>query len=150
MRRMIEEICRLSGILENNSGFRLAINFVDTATICQLNRDFVGHEGSTDVISFNYDTNGDSLNDDIDGELFICTNTAEEAAKRLKREFSDEIVLYIVHGILHISGEADSTVSERRRMRYLERKIIAELVKSFNFAEIFPGNSKCFLHLERM
>ena len=139
---MIEEICRLCNLLESNPGFRLAINFVDTATICQLNKDFVGHEGSTDVISFNYDTGADSSNDDIDGELFICTDTAETVSKRLKRKFADELTLYIIHGLLHISGEEDSTASERRRMRCLERKIIAELVKSFNFSEIFPNRSK--------
>lgn len=142
MKRMIEEICRLCGLLKGKSEFRLAINFVDTATICQLNKDFVGHEGSTDVISFNYDTDGDSSNDDIDGELFICTDTAETAAKRLKKKFSDEITLYIVHGILHISGEDDSTASERRRMRFLERKVILELTKSFNFNKIFPERFK--------
>lgn len=141
MNRMVEELCRICGLLESNPFFRLAINFVDTATICQLNKDFVGHEGSTDVISFNYSTDKDSSNDDIDGELFICTDTAESAAKRLNRKFSEEIALYIVHGILHISGEDDSTVSERRRMRCLERKIIAKLVKSFNFSEIFPERS---------
>lgn len=139
MKRMIQRACELSGLLDDNPDFILAVNFVDTRTICRLNRQFVGHEGPTDVISFNYGT--DSSND-IDAELFICTDTAENAAKRLKRSFSDEVSLYIIHGILHISGEEDSTASERKRMRRLEQMVLSNLGRTFDSGEIFPERRK--------
>lgn len=142
MGRMLEKACSLCGLLKDNPGFRLAVNFVDTDTICRINREFVGHEGTTDVISFNYGLEDDLCTDVADAELFICTDTAKSVADRLKGTFSDEVVLYLVHGILHVSGEDDGTATERRRMRSLERKIICELRKFFDFGEIFPERSK--------
>jgi len=139
---MIEKACAICGLLGDNADFSLAVNFVDTETICRINREFVGHEGTTDVISFNYTVQDDPCLDDVNAELFICTDTAELAAKSLKRSFSDEIVLYLVHGILHISGEDDLTPPDRKRMRRLEKKVISELRKSFDFSGIFPERIK--------
>jgi rRNA maturation RNase YbeY len=142
MDRMIEKACAICGLLDGNPGFRLAVNFVDSETICRINREFVGHEGPTDVISFNYTVQGDPCPDDINAELFICTDTAEMAAKSLKKRFSDEIALYMVHGILHISGEDDLTPRDRKRMKGLEKKVLSELRKSFDFTVIFPESGK--------
>jgi probable rRNA maturation factor len=139
---MIEKTCNICGLLDKNSDFSIAVNFVDTDTICRINEEFVGHKGTTDVISFNYTVKGDICPDDINAELFICTDTAELVAKRLKKKFSDEITLYLVHGILHVSGEDDLTPADRRRMRRLERKVLAELRKSFDFNMIFPERRK--------
>jgi len=136
---MIQKACEICGLLECSPRYSIAINFVDTDTISRINREFVGHEGTTDVISFNY---GTGSGNDVNAELFICSDTAETAAKRLKRRYSDEIALYIVHGILHVSGEEDTTAAERRRMRRLERKTMSELAKSFDFGEIFPEHRK--------
>ena len=136
---MIEKACAICGLLDDNAGFSLAVNFVDTETICRINSEFVGHEGTTDVISFNYKVHGDPCPDDVNAELFICTDTAELAAKSLKKSFSDEIALYLVHGILHISGEDDLTPSDRKRMRRLEQKMLSELGKTFDFSAVFPG-----------
>jgi probable rRNA maturation factor len=81
----------------------------------------------------------DPCPDDVDAEIFICTDTAEQAAKSLKRRFSDEIALYLVHGILHVSGEDDLIPKDRKRMRGLERKVLSELRKTFDFEIIFPA-----------
>jgi rRNA maturation RNase YbeY len=140
--RMIEEACAICGLLDDNPHFRIAVNFVDSETICRINREFVGHEGTTDVISFNYAVKGVSFKDDIEAELFICTDTADLVAKRMDRRFSDEIALYIVHGILHISGFDDLNPVDRRRMRRMERKVLSELRKSFDFSVVFPERRK--------
>ncbi|MFA6568926.1 MAG: rRNA maturation RNase YbeY [Victivallales bacterium] len=138
MNRMIEKACHICGLLDNNPDFSIAVNFVDTETICRINREFVGHEGTTDVISFNYTIKGNPCPDDINAELFICTDTAELAAKNLKKKLSDEIALYIVHGILHVSGEDDLTPPDRKKMRRLEKKVLSELRNTFDFGVIFP------------
>ena len=139
MNRMIEKACAICGLLDKNPAFSIAVNFVDAKTICRINREFVGHEGTTDVISFNYMDPCNPCPDDIDAEIFICTDTAEQAAKSLKRRFSDEIALYLVHGILHVSGEDDLIPKDRKRMRGLERKVLSELRKTFDFEIIFPA-----------
>ena len=142
MDRMIEKACNICGLLDGNPDFTMAVNFVDSETISRINRDFVGHEGTTDVISFNYTVKDDPCPDDINAELFICTDTAELAAERLKKEFSDEIALYVIHGILHVSGQDDLTPPDRKRMRGLENKVLSELRKSFDFKVIFPERRK--------
>lgn len=142
MNRMIEKACDACGLLENNTDFSIAVNFVDSETICRVNKEFVGHEGTTDVISFNYSVEGEACPDDVNAELFICTDTADLAAVRLKKKFSDEIALYIVHGILHVSGEDDLSPHDRRRMRRLEKKVLSSLRKSFDFDVIFPKCGK--------
>ncbi len=138
MNRMIGKACEICGLLDDNPDFSIAVNFVDSKTICRINKEFVGHEGTTDVISFDYRTQDDPCPDDVNAELFICTDTASLVAKRLKKKFHDEIALYIVHGILHISGEDDLTPPDRKRMRGLENKVLSELCKSFDFSVIFP------------
>ncbi len=142
MNRMIEKACKICGLLDGNPDFSMAVNFVDSETICRINREFVGHEGTTDVISFNYSAGGDLCPNDIDAELFICPDTAELVAKSLKKKFSDEIALYIVHGILHISGEDDLTPADRKRMRKMEKKVLLELRESFDFTVVFPERGK--------
>ena len=132
MHRMVEKACDICGLLDDNPDFSIAVNLVDSETICRINREFVGHEGTTDVISFNYTVPGEPCPDDINAELFICTDTAELVAKRLKNKFSDEIALYIVHGILHISGQDDLTPPDRKKMRGLEKKVLSSLRKSFD------------------
>ena len=132
MHRMVEKACDICGLLDDNPSFSIAVNFVDSETICRINRDFVGHEGTTDVISFNYTVQGAPCLDDINAELFICTDTAELVAKRLGKKFFDEIALYIVHGIIHISGQDDLTPSDRKKMRVLEKKVLSCLGKSFD------------------
>lgn len=138
MNRMIEKACDACGLLKNSPDFRIAVNFVDSETISRINREFVGHEGTTDVISFNYSVEGDACPDDVNAELFICTDTAALVAKRLKKKFSEEVALYVVHGILHVSGEDDLNPRDRKRMRRLEREVLSELHKSFDFSVVFP------------
>ncbi len=135
MKKLVQRACDLCGLLDNNQNFRIAINFVDIDTISKLNRQYVRHEGPTDVISFNY---GKSCENDIDAELFICTDVADEASRRLNRNFSDEVALYVIHGILHVSGEEDETPVQKRRMRRLEAELISDICRKFNFRKIFP------------
>ena len=116
----------------------ISISFVGPETIMQINRQFVNHTGLTDVISFDYRNEDLSQNSDIVAELIIHPGMAVlEASKRKHSSFAYEMVLYLVHGILHIAGENDLTPKERTRMRRKERKIIKELQNQFFFETIF-------------
>jgi probable rRNA maturation factor len=118
----------------------VTLNFVTDRTMTQVNEDFLGHEGTTDVISFCYLENEEPLMpDDTVIELVICADTAmREGTARPDSTYAEELVLYIVHGLLHAAGEDDLTPEPRRRMRQREAEVMSALKEKFIFEEIFP------------
>lgn len=118
---------------------KISVAFVSLSKIAKINEEFVGHKGSTDVISFDY-RNADILHDDyaVIAELIVSYEKAFfEAQKRENTSFAEELTLYIVHGLLHIYGFDDLTPKERRKMRRAERNVISALNMEFDLSEIF-------------
>lgn len=115
------------------------IAFVNDRAMAQINEGFVGHEGTTDVITFCYLEGDEPLFDgDIAVDLFICVDFAErEGAKRKNSSYARELALYIVHGLLHSAGEDDLDAVSRKRMRRREREVMKVLEKEFEFEMIF-------------
>ncbi len=133
MRRIVE-IAKLD-ISENQT---ISISFVGPKTIAKVNKDFVNHSGLTDVISFDYRDPYFPYENDFAAELIIHPGMAvRESAVRKNSSFAYEMVLYLVHGILHIAGENDLSPKERTRMRKRERFVIKKLQKEFIFESIF-------------
>ena len=121
----------------------LSINFVGPKVISKINEQFVSHQGITDVISFDYrEPDSEEKNkfqdEEVAGELFIYPGAAYlEGEKRKKSYFAYEMTLYIVHGILHLSGEDDLDPVSRSRMRRKERTIMKKLTSKFDLRSIF-------------
>jgi probable rRNA maturation factor len=61
------------------------------------------------------------------GEIVVCVPCAYREARSRGIEPLAEVVLYVVHGTLHLLGEDDGTVPRARRMRRLELGILADL-----------------------
>lgn len=119
----------------------LVINiiFVGDLAMARLNRDFVGHEGTTDVVTFSYLEGGEPLFDgDTAVDLLVCVDVAErEGGRRAGSSYARELTLYIVHGLLHTAGEDDLDGAARKRMRRREREIMTVLEKEFEPEKIF-------------
>jgi len=98
---------------------QLSIAVVDDATIARLNAAYHGVTGATDVLSFHY---GEGH-----CELIVSVERAGIQAKQFRTTAASELVLYIVHGILHLHGFDDLVPAKRRRMRAAERRVIASL-----------------------
>jgi len=118
------------------------IAFVNDREMAKINANYVGHEGTTDVITFCYLESDDELFDgDIAVDLFVCPVVAErEGAKRKNSTYARELALYIVHGLLHSAGEDDLDAASRKRMRRREREVMKELEKEFELENIFINN----------
>jgi probable rRNA maturation factor len=115
--------------------------FAGDRAMARINRDFVGHEGTTDVITFNY-LEGDELPgaDETAVELVICPDVAcREGASRRDSSYGRELALYVVHGILHCSGYDDLEPEARSKMRRAERRVMKALGAEFDFDEVFPS-----------
>lgn len=94
----------------------LSIVFLNDREMAGFNWDFLKHEGPTDIITFDYH-NGSA-------ELLISLDTAKDAAKENDQTFEEELLLYIVHGVLHLAGFKDKTAKDSRKMRREERSVL--------------------------
>jgi probable rRNA maturation factor len=110
----------------------LGINLVGTREMTLINKTFLKHEGSTDVISFDYDDSELELH----GELFVCVDEAVLQAKNFKTSWQSEIVRYIVHGVLHLLDHDDLKPALRRKMKREEDRLVRLVAKKFSLAQI--------------
>ncbi|MBP3228245.1 MAG: phosphoribosylamine--glycine ligase [Bacteroidaceae bacterium] len=99
---------------------QLAYIYASPARMLEVNRQYLGHDFDTDVITFDY-TEGDRLG----GDIYICPATVADNARRFATTFDDELRRVTVHGLLHLCGLADKTAAERARMRQAEDEALA-------------------------
>lgn len=97
----------------------LSVNFIDSSQIKQINSEYLDHNSSTDILSFNYS----GSNNNLDGELFISYPDAEINSKKYKVTLNQELNRLIIHGILHLLGYNDTTKSEKKIMKSLENQL---------------------------
>ncbi len=103
----------------------LGIVLTDHAAVHRLNRDFLGHDYETDVVSFPLDEDAVAERV-IDGEVYVDLDTAAERAPEFGATFEHEAARYVLHGLLHLMGHDDATDAERAAMRALEDRYLAE------------------------
>ncbi len=105
------------------SSGEIGIRVTDDATIHQINRKHLGHDYPTDVISFGYHADAPQ----IEGELIVSVDTARRRASELGWNADHELLLYIVHGVLHLTGMDDHAADDRSAMRMAEEGVMLEL-----------------------
>jgi len=118
---------------------QLEINLVAAPEMAALNETFLDHEGSTDVITFDYSPPGPRTPDPrpgIHGEIFVCIDDAIAQAKQFKTTWPTETARYVVHGVLHLLGHDDLRADLRRRMKREENRLLRGLAKKFSLAQI--------------
>lgn len=87
----------------------------------EVNRQFLGHDYYTDVITFDY-TSGKTLN----GDIFISLDTVRSNAEMVGAPFEEELRRIIIHGILHLTGQGDKTPETKAQMTEKEEKALAK------------------------
>ena len=101
----------------------LYITFIDDAEMTRQNKLLLGRRGATDVIAC--DLSGGPGPDEIIGELIVSAETAKRASKRLGIGYEDELLRYVAHGILHLSGYDDETDTDRDKMWSRQEELLA-------------------------
>ena len=91
--------------------------FVDDEHILQTNRDFLGHDYYTDIITFDY-CEGDTLH----GDIVISLDTVRTNAEKFGKTYDEELHRVIIHGILHLCGINDKGPGEREIMEQAENR----------------------------
>lgn len=138
LRRLTRRAAELAG-LTTDFPWDLEISFVNDRAMAVYNEEIVGHTGTTDVITMSYFDDPEGLfPGDIALELIVNPFAALREGTKRPGGYAREIVLYIVHGMLHAAGEDDLDPVARRRMRKREREVMSQLAVEYNFEEIFP------------
>ena len=87
-----------------------------------VNREFLGHDYYTDVITFDYST-ASTLN----GDIFISLDTVRSNAEMVGVRFEDELMRILIHGVLHLTGQGDKTPETKAQMTEKEEKALKKL-----------------------
>jgi probable rRNA maturation factor len=109
----------------------LSLVFLTDAALAQLHGDFLADPTTTDVITFE---GNQALG--AAGEICVSADTAAAYAKKHRRVFSVELLLYVVHGWLHLAGYDDLQPAKKRIMRRAEARAMA-LLASARLAPVF-------------
>jgi probable rRNA maturation factor len=110
----------------------LSVALVDSRTISRLHRQFLGVGGPTDVLTFPLETSGRPPRA-VSGEVVLCVPLARRRAAANGIGDADELLLYALHGLLHLSGYEDATAKGFGRMHRAEDHIL----KSIGVGPIF-------------
>ncbi|MFT5126903.1 MAG: putative rRNA maturation factor [Rhodothermales bacterium] len=115
----------------------IAVSIVDNDTIRGMNEQFLSHEGPTDVITFDYREDDDEDGPRTAGEIIVSSDYAAAAAAKFGNTVSAELALYVVHGLLHLSGCDDHEEADRVEMRRREAECLTVLTEQFDLDRIF-------------
>jgi probable rRNA maturation factor len=143
------ELCRAALSDEGVRGLaEVSLIFTSDATMADLNEQFMGKKGPTDVLSFPIDAEPDPTGRVPDaggtgpgepptpeipqlvGDIVICPSVAAANAVEHECSFDDEIALLIVHGVLHLRGWDHVLDEEAERMEARERELLARHYRS--------------------
>jgi len=137
-RRLKQIIAGLFAELEITEA-ELGINLVGAREMTLVNENFLQHEGSTDVITFDHLDPRSQTPDprpQLHGELFVCVDEAVLQARQFGTNWQSEMVRYVVHGVLHLNGHDDREAAARRKMKRAENRLMALLAKRFSLAQM--------------
>lgn len=94
--------------------------FTDDEKLYEINREFLGHDYYTDIITFNYNE-GKTVN----GEIYISVDRVKDNAVNLSVKLKSEIRRVIFHGFLHLCGYDDTNPELKNRMTEREEMYLA-------------------------
>lgn len=130
LRQMVRVL--LAEIIEAES-YQLGIHLVEPDEMAQVNWDYLQHEGSTDVITFDYraEVPAGEVVPEVYGELYICLADAVKQAREFQVHWTDELARYVVHGVLHLRGFDDLDPANRKVMKREENRLVKALAARF-------------------
>ena len=97
-------------------GRDLSIVFVAPARMRAINRKYLKHDYVTDVLSFDL---GGKIS-----EIIVCPQIAFANAKIYRTSVRNEMIMYVIHGILHLAGFDDHSEKDIDQMRRMEMKLL--------------------------
>jgi probable rRNA maturation factor len=120
LEQMIGRAVRTAAQLQGFQYGQIGVLITNDAAIHEINLQHLSHDYPTDVISFDYRGNDGS----VEGELVVSLCTARRSAQEIGWDWQSELLLYVIHGTLHICGLHDTTEVQQQQMRSAERTVL--------------------------
>lgn len=134
------EASRSSGQVGRSAqrGSEIVIFLVGATEMARLNRSHLGHVGATDVITFDYGPPelGRTNSTGLRGDIFICLDEARRQSRHFNCTWQEEVVRYLVHGLLHLRGYDDREPAARRAMKRQENRLLGHLAAAFPLSQL--------------
>ncbi len=105
------------------SSMDVSLAIVDDPTIHELNREHLEHDWPTDVITFVFEQSDDH----VEGEIIASADTAARLSQSAGWTPEDELLLYVIHGLLHLAGLDDVEPEDQQKMRHAEYRCLLHL-----------------------
>ena len=116
----------------------ISIAIVDDARMHALNRQYLAHDYPTDVLSFVLEHDPDEQR--LEGEIIVSAEYAAREAIPYGWTTDDELLLYVIHGALHLVGHDDKTAEGVKSMRAAETGYLATFGLTHRFEQ--PNQSE--------
>ena len=99
--------------------------FCDDEKILAVNHEFLQHDYYTDIITFDYTTRTR-----VNGDIYISLDTVKSNAEQVGATFLQELYRIIIHGLLHLTGQADKTPETKAQMTAKEEDALKKLAST--------------------
>jgi probable rRNA maturation factor len=105
----------------------MSIVLTDDAQLHELNREYLGIDAPTDVLSFPSDEEDPETGTPYLGDILISIPRAKQQAKAAGHPVEAEVQLLVVHGTLHLLGHDHAEAAEKARMWQAQSEVMAKL-----------------------
>ena len=112
------------------------IKLMTNSEIRKVNKEFLGRDCATDVISFSYLDEPVAEQDKRDedspvllGEVAVSFEMASQRCREYKKSFKSELALYIIHGVLHVFGYDDQKKTSRQKMEKKQKEYLKKYMR---------------------
>lgn len=116
----ITEWLNVISYLENKEIENLNFIFCTDAYLLSMNKKQLKHNFYTDIITFDY-----SEKSKLSGDIFISIDRVKDNAKIFSVSFPNELRRVMAHGVLHLCGYKDKTISDSKKMKRKEEEALA-------------------------
>ena len=110
----VKQVVEEAGIVTGD----VSVAVVDDRTIHELNIQYLNHDYPTDVLSFVLEY----AEEHLEGEIVVSADTAVDLAKDYGWDWQNELLLYVIHGSLHLVGYDDKNTEAKVGMQEAERR----------------------------
>ena len=128
---LLERAARAALVQQSAHG-DLTIVLTDDAQLHELNRDYLGVDAPTDVLSFPASETDPETGASYLGDILLSVPRTEAQARTAGHPLADEAQLLVVHGVLHLLGHDHAKAREKAKMW----KAQAEILKSLGLGHV--------------
>jgi len=103
----------------------MTVRLVDQPEMAQLNRDYRGKDGTTNVLSFAFDVDPD-IELMLLGDVVICHQVLVAEARQQNKSLHDHYAHMVTHGVLHLCGFDHQNPADAQQMEALEVVLLSQ------------------------